>query len=151
MIQKSTAVDKYIAAQDKERQTDLNELRETIVKHLPKGFEETISYGMPAYVVPHALFPRGYHCDPKHPLPFLSFANQKNFIALYHMGIYANTDLLEWFKAEYPNHSKRKIDMGKSCIRFKPAEIPMKLIGLLLQEMTPKEWILLYESAVERR
>lgn len=151
MIKKSEAVDKYIAAQPQDRQNDLNELRDTLIKSLPSGFEETIGYGMPAYVVPHSMFPRGYHCDPKQPLPFVSFANQKNFIALYHMGIYVNTDLLNWFTEQYPLHSKRKLDMGKSCIRFKPAELPIKLLGELLKQMTPKDWILLYEAALERR
>lgn len=122
-------------------------LRETILNNIPKGFEETISYGMIGYVVPHSIFPEGYHCDPKLPLPFVSIASQKNFIALYHMGIYANPKLLDWFVSEYPKHSKSKLDMGKSCIRFKKAEqIPYDLIGELMQKTTVQDWIKLYRD-----
>ena len=122
-------------------------LRETILNNIPKGFEETISYGMIGYVVPHSIFPEGYHCVPKLPLPFVSIASQKNFIALYHMGIYANPKLLDWFVSEYPKHSKSKLDMGKSCIRFKKAEqIPYDLIGELMQKTTVQDWIKLYRD-----
>lgn len=112
-------VQDYIEKLPDERKEAFNRLRETILKHLPKGFEECISYGMIGYVVPHSLYPKGYHCDPKLPLPMINLANQKNFIALYHMGVYANTDLLNWFVGEYPKHCKSKLDMGKACIRFK--------------------------------
>jgi hypothetical protein len=107
-----------------------------------------MSYGMPGWVVPHSIYKPGYHCDPKLPLPFLSIASQKNFIAIYHMGIYADPDLLKWFTTEFPKHSSAKLDMGKSCIRFKkPEHIPVKLMGELAKKMTPKQWIDLYESA----
>lgn len=124
-------------------------LRNTIKKNLPKGFEERMSYGMIGYVVPHSIYPQGYHCDPKLPLPFLNIASQKNFIAVYHMGIYSDPSLLKWFTAEFPKHSKSKLDMGKSCIRFKkPDEIPYDLIGELATKMTPKQWIERYESVL---
>lgn len=127
------------------------ELRKVIAKNLPKGFSETMAYGMIAYVVPHSLYPDGYHCDPKTPLPFINIASQKNFIAVYHMGIYADKKLLDWFSKEYPKHSKTKLDMGKSCIRFKkPDQIPFKLIGELASKMTVKEWIALYEKAFRK-
>ena len=92
--------------------------------------------------------PKGYHCKPSDPLPFVGIASQKNFIALYHMGIYANPDLLKWFVAEYPKHSPKKLDMGKSCIRFKKAdEIPYELIAELMKKMTVNDWIHLYEKS----
>jgi hypothetical protein len=123
-------------------------LRDTVVKNIPKGFEECMQYGMISYVVPHSIFPDGYHCDPKTPLPFISIASQKNFIALYHMGIYANPKLLDWFVNEFPKHSKSKLDMGKSCIRFKKADqIPYDLIAELMQKITVEDWIKLYQNA----
>lgn len=138
----------YIDSLPEDRREVMNELRQVINKNLPKGFAEQLNYGMPSWVVPHSLFPGGYHCDPKLPLPFLSIASQKGFIALYHMGIYADQDLLKWFTNEYPKHSKTKLDMGKSCIRFKKVDqIPFKLIGELAKKQSPKQWIELYEAA----
>lgn len=134
-----------------ERKAPMAELRNVIKKNLPKGFTETISYGMVGYVVPHSKYPKGYHCNPKLPLPFLSIASQKNFVAIYHMGIYAEPKLLKWFTDEFKKHSKLKLDMGKSCIRFKkPEEIPFQLIGELASKMTPDDWIKRYESAFKK-
>jgi len=139
--------DEYFASLPIERQEAMKELRAVIKKNLPKDFKEEMSYGMVGYVVPHTLFGAGYHCDPKLPLPFMNIASQKNFIAVYHMGIYADPQLLEWFVNEYPKHSKTKLDMGKSCIRFKkPEQIPFVLIGELATKMTPAQWIQLYEK-----
>ncbi|GAB4149960.1 MAG: DUF1801 domain-containing protein [Bacteroidia bacterium] len=139
--------EEYLKTLPEDRKDAFLELRNVILKNLPKGFEETISYGMIGYVVPHSVYPPGYHCDPKLPLPFVSIASQKNFIALYHMGIYADQALLEWFTNEYPKHSKAKLDMGKSCIRFKkPDQIPFKLIGELMKKISVKEWISIYEK-----
>ena len=144
-------VDKYINSVPEDRKAAVTELRNAILKNIPKGFSEQISYGMAGYVVPHSLYPAGYHCDPKLPLPFLGFASQKNFIAVYHMGIYADPKLLEWFTTEYPKHAKNKLDMGKSCIRFKkPDQIPFKLIGDLAAKMTPQDWIKLYEKELKK-
>ncbi|MCB0790048.1 MAG: DUF1801 domain-containing protein, partial [Flavobacteriales bacterium] len=129
----------------------MKELRATIKKNLPKGFEETMSYGMIGYVVPHKLYPAGYHCDPKLPLPFMSIASQKNFVAVYHMGLYADKELMDWFVEEYPNHVTTKLDMGKSCIRFKkPERIPMELIGELCTKMSVTDWVALYERSIKR-
>jgi hypothetical protein len=137
----------YLKELPEDRASYFIKLRETILNNIPKGFEETISYGMIGYVVPHSIFPEGYHCDPKLPLPFVSIASQKNFIALYHMGIYANPKLLDWFVSEFPKHSKSKLDMGKSCIRFKKAEqIPYDLIGELMQKTSVQDWIKLYRD-----
>ena len=106
---------------------------------------------MLGYSVPHKIYPPGYHCDPKLPLPFVGMASQKNFIAFYHMGIYAMPDLLKWFVAEYPKHSTAKLDMGKSCIRFKkPEHIPYKLIGELMKKVSVEKWIEVYEKNLKR-
>ena len=140
-------VESYIAELPADRKEVFEHLRQTILENLPSGFAETISYGMVGYVVPHSIYPDGYHCNPKLPLPFLSIASQKNAISLYNMGIYADPSLLEWFTAEYPKHSNRKLDMGKSCIRFKKFdEIPFDLIGELVRKMSVDQWIKLYES-----
>lgn len=128
-----------------------NKLHEVIENNLPEGFESAISYGGLGYVVPHSLYPDGYHCKPSEPLPFAGIASQKNSINLYHMGIYANPKLLDWFVAEYPKHSKRKLDMGKSCIRFKKTDdIPYDLIAELMQKISVAEWIDTYESQLKK-
>lgn len=143
----ATTPETYIEQLPPERRHPMQQLRKVILTHLPVGFKEGIGYGMIAYSVPHELYPAGYHCDPKVPLPFMSIASQKNFIALYHMGIYAHKELFDWFVSEYPKHCKTKLDMGKSCIRFKKMEeIPFDLIGQLAAKMTSEEWIHIYES-----
>jgi uncharacterized protein YdhG (YjbR/CyaY superfamily) len=148
MQYKSTSPEDYISQLPEERIAPMQKLRETILNNLPKGFHEEINYGMIGYVVPHSLYPAGYHCDTKLPLPFMNIASQKNFIAVYHMGVYAKKELLDWFVNEYPKYSKRKLDMGKSCIRFKKMDdIPYQLIGELSAKMTVKEWIDIYENA----
>lgn len=140
----------YISNLPEERQVAMSRLRQTILDNLPKGFEETMSYGMIGYVVPHSIYPDGYHCTPELPLPFMSIASQKNFVVLYHMGIYADKELYDWFVVEYPKHVKTKLDMGKSCIRFKKIEtIPYDLIADLCTRMTVKQWIELYEKNVK--
>ena len=140
----------YIDQLPEERKKAFNKLRKTVLDNIPKGFEECMNYGMLGYVVPKSTYPAGYHCDTKLPLPFANIASQKNFIALYHMGIYADQELLQWFQAEYAQQCKYKLDMGKSCIRFKRMDdIPYDLVGKLMQKMTPNDWITLYESAVK--
>ncbi|MBN8680136.1 MAG: DUF1801 domain-containing protein [Chitinophagales bacterium] len=142
----------YLQAVDEARREAFSRLRDTIIEHIPADFREEMSYGMIGYVVPHSIYPSGYHCDPKLPLPFVSIAAQKNFLALYHMGMYANPQLLEWFVQEFPKHSKSKLDMGKSCVRFKKAnDIPYALIGQLMEKMNAEDWIQLYESAFQRK
>lgn len=151
MNSQATCPDSYIAQLPEDRKVPTERLRKTILDNLPSGFKEEMSYGMIGYVVPHSVFPRGYHCDPKLPLPFMSFASQKNFIALYHMGIYAKKEVLDWFVEEYPKHCKTKLDMGKSCIRFKkPDQIPFDLIAELCHKMTVEEWITIYTHELER-
>jgi uncharacterized protein YdhG (YjbR/CyaY superfamily) len=141
----------YINELPSDRKEAFQKLRDVILKNLPEGFTEVMSYGMIGYVVPHSLYPKGYHVNPKLPLGWMNIASQKNFIALYHMGLYGSGELLAWFKKEYPKHSKTKLDMGKSCIRFKkPDQIPYDLIGELAGKVTPQEWIEIYENLIKK-
>lgn len=142
----------YIDQLPEERKPGFEKLYDTIKDSLPKGFSEEFSYGMPSFVISLKDYPEGYHCAKDTALPFLSLANQKNFIALYHMGMYAKPEILEWFQNEFPKHSKKKLDMGKSCVRFKKSEdIPFELIAELAKKMTPKEWIGVYEENFKRK
>jgi uncharacterized protein YdhG (YjbR/CyaY superfamily) len=151
MQSKATTVDQYLSELPEDRQSAMEKLRNTIVKNLPKGFKEGLGYGMIGYCVPHSIYPNGYHCDPRLPLPFLSLASQKNGISLYHMGVYADPGILKWFTEEYAKAGVGKLDMGKSCIRFKkPEQIPYKLIGELCKKITVDKWIELYEKNLKR-
>ena len=151
MTYQASTPTEYINAVDEPRREAFSNLRETMLKNIPADFHEEMSYGMIGYVVPHSLYPAGYHCDPKLPLPFVAIAAQKNFIAVYHMGVYAMPNLLEWFVTEYPKHCKGKLDMGKSCIRFKKAsDIPFELVGQLMQKISVDEWVEFYESHWKR-
>ncbi len=148
----ATTADHYIAGLPPERKEAMEKLRKEALKNLPKGFKEVMGNGMMSYVVPHSIYPAGYHCKPTDPLPFVAFANQKNFIAVYHMGIYAEPKLLDWFVAEFPKHTDAKLDIGKSCIRFKkPEKIPFKLMGELLSKMTVQQWIDKYEAVLKKQ
>lgn len=141
--------EEYIGKLPQERKEPINQLRAVIKANLSPGFEETMNYGMIGYVVPHSLYPAGYHVNPELPLPFINLASQKNFIGLYHMGIYADENLLNWFQKEYSYRCAAKLDMGKSCIRFKKIDdIPYGLVGELASRMSLEEWITLYESKV---
>ncbi|MEJ5050303.1 DUF1801 domain-containing protein [Chryseobacterium culicis] len=147
----SVSIEDYISKIPEERQEAFKKLYDTVNDNLPKGFEEATNYGMVGWVVPLKTYPAGYHCTPGTPLPFLSVASQKNFIALYHMGLYSTPELLDWFVAEYPKHSKKKLDMGKSCVRFKKVEdIPFELIAELSKKMTADDWIKIYESQYKK-
>lgn len=151
MQSKAATPEEYIESLPEDRKKAINELRKVILKNLPKGFAEEMSYGMLGYVVPFSLYPAGYHCNPKLPVPFMNIASQKNFIAVYHMGMYADKKLLTWFTKEYAQQVKTKLDMGKSCIRFKKFDqIPYKLIGELASKMTPKDWLTMYEKNIKR-
>lgn len=151
MTHSANSPEEYLQVIPEERRAPMTKLHQTIVANLPKGFETRMSYGMIGYIVPHSKYPDGYHCDPKLPLPFMNIASQKNFIAVYHMGIYSDPELMDWFVAEYPKHVKTKLDMGKSCIRFKKIEtIPYDLIAELASKMTPDDWIERYESAIKK-
>ena len=151
MQSKATTVDQYLSEVPPERQAAMNKLRKVISKNLPKGFKEVMGYGMMGYSVPHSVYPAGYHCNPKDPLPFAGMASQKNSINFYHMGIYADPKLLKWFMDEYANTGLGKLDMGKSCMRFKkPENIPYELIGELCSKITVEKWIEMYETNIKR-
>ncbi|MCH7398241.1 DUF1801 domain-containing protein [Belliella sp. DSM 107340] len=144
------SVKEYLSVVPEEKQKIVERLRAVILDNLPEGFEETIQYGMIGYVVPHQTYPSGYHCKPSDPLPFMALASQKNHIGFYHMGLYADKNLLDWFTKEYSLTIKTKLDMGKSCIRFKKEEqIPFRLIGELVSKMNVNEWIQLYEENIK--
>lgn len=147
----ATTIAQYLDELPEERKAVMKKLHSVIKKNLPKGFKEVMQYGMISYVVPHSLYPAGYHCKPSDALPFMSLASQKNFIAIYHMGVYSNPDLYKWFTDAYAKADVGKLDMGKSCIRFKNMnKIPAGLIGELSAKMTPGEWIAIYEKILNR-
>jgi uncharacterized protein YdhG (YjbR/CyaY superfamily) len=147
----ATTPDAYFAALPADRRPVMLALRAAIAKALPTGFEEIVSYGMPGWVVPLTIYPAGYHCTPGAPLPFLGLASQKSHISFYHMGLYADPALLAWFKAECAKRLTKKLDMGKSCVRFKkPEDVPVELLADLCRRMTPKQWIAIYESKLKR-
>jgi len=142
--------EQYIEQLPEDRKSVIGKLRKIILKNIPTGFVETINYGMIGYVIPHSLYPDGYHCNPALPLPFIGIASQKNFVAIYHMGLYVNDELMSWFVDEYPKYCKTKLDMGKSCIRFKnPDSIPYELIGELVRKVSAEDWVNTYESKLK--
>jgi uncharacterized protein YdhG (YjbR/CyaY superfamily) len=147
----SSSPENYIAQLPADRQSVIAQLRKTINENIPEGFQEMIIYDMIGWVVPKSIYPNGYHCNTDLPLPFMNIASQKHFVALYHMGLYADTQLLDWFVGEYPKNGKSKLDMGKSCIRFKKMDdIPYGLIAQLVGKMNTERWISLYELALKR-
>lgn len=151
MISKATTIEDYMNQLPEDRIDAMERLRMVIKEKLPTGFQEEMSYGMIGYVVPFSIYPSGYHCNTKLPLPFITIASQKNFIAIYHMGLYADPILNNWFLEEFPKFSSKKLDMGKSCLRFKKTEdIPFELIGLLVQKMSPSDWIAMYEKLYKK-
>lgn len=151
MKSSAKTVKEYVNSLPEDRQKVVSEMRKAVLNNLPKGFVECIGYGMIGYVIPHSLYPKGYHCDPKVPLPYMNIASQKNFVALYHMGVYGSKKLLDWFVKEYPKHCKTKLDMGKACIRFKKMDdIPYKLIGELSSKITAEEWIAICDKYAKK-
>lgn len=149
----STALtpDQYISELPEDRRNVIEKLRKVSLDNLPDGFKEGMGYGMMGYVVPHEIYPKGYHCNPKDPLPFFGFASQKNSVNMYHMALYSDKKLHDWFVSEFPNHSKARLDMGKSCVRFKKFDdIPYDLIGQLLTKITVEDWITMYEKVLKR-
>lgn len=153
MQSKATTPEAYISELPEERQSIISKLRQVILDNLPDGFQEQMSYGMLGYVVPHTLYPEGYHCDTSLPLPFINLASQKAHIGFYHMGIYSDEDLLKWFTSEYEKTDiKVKLNMGKSCVRFKKeAHIPYDLIGRLVAKVTLEQWIETYEANIKNK
>lgn len=152
MQSSATTVDAYLESLPDDRKQAMNSLRDVIKQNLPKDFEETMQYGMISYVVPHSLYPQGYHCKPKDALPFMSIGSQKNFIVLHHLGIYGDTELLDWFLQAYTKVATSKIDMGKGCVRFKKVDqIPFEVIGELAAKFTVAQWIEKYEAAFVKK
>ena len=148
----AVSVEDYISKIPEERQEIFKKMFDAINSNLPKGFKQGVSYGMVGWNVPLETYPAGYHCTPGSPLPFMALASQKNFIALYHMGMYAKPELLNWFTEEFPKYSKRKLDMGKSCVRFKKMDdIPLELLAEMSKKMTVEEWITIYESNFKKK
>jgi uncharacterized protein YdhG (YjbR/CyaY superfamily) len=147
----ATTPEQYIEQLPDDRKEAISKLRKVILENLPKGFTEEMSYGMIGYVVPKSVYPAGYHSNPELPLPFINLASQKNHIAIYHFGIYADKNLMDWFLQEYPKHGKTKLDMGKSCLRFKkPENIPFELLGELVKKMSAEKWIQIYRKNLKR-
>lgn len=147
----ASSPEEYISKVPEERQEAIQRLRQTVLDHLPEGFEECMNYGMIGYVVPKSIYPAGYHCNPKLPLPFANIASQKNYLAFYHSGIYASPELHDWFTEEYTKRCNYKLDMGKSCVRLKRMnDIPFELFGELMQKLSVQDWINLYEKNIQR-
>ena len=145
------SVKDYINLLESDRGKIVTQLINVIEQNIPKGFEKVMNYGMPSFVIPHSIYPKGYHVTPDLPLPFIGIASQKNYIGFYHMGLYADSKLLDWFISEYPKYCKSKLDMGKSCLRLKKMDdIPYKLIGELSKKMTTQDWISIYEKYIKR-
>jgi uncharacterized protein YdhG (YjbR/CyaY superfamily) len=148
----STIIEQYLFELPEERKLPMNTLRNIIKNNIPDGFEEVMSYGMIGYVVPHSVYPNGYHCNPKLPLPYINIGSQKNFIVLHHLGIYGSNEILDWFISEYPKHAKHKLDMGKGCVRFKKVnEIPYLLIKELINKISLDKYIAQYEENIKRK
>ncbi len=135
-----------------DRQAAIEKLRTSIAKYIDPAYEERAKEGTVNYIVPHSMFPPGYHCDPTKPLGYMSIVSQKNVISIHHMGLYGSQKLMDWFLAEYPKHTKAKLDMGKACIRFKKMDdIPYDLIGQLAGKLTAQQWVDIYVAALRTR
>jgi uncharacterized protein YdhG (YjbR/CyaY superfamily) len=148
----ASSVDEYIDKLDAKWKDGIIKLRTIIKDNIPAGFVETMSYGMIGYVVPHSKFPKGYHVTPNLPLPFINLAAQKNYIALYHMGLNGNQKLKDWFVDEYQKTYKLKMDMGKGCFRFRKNEnIPYALIKELVRKISIDAYIEKYEELLKTR
>lgn len=141
------AFQSYIQAIDEKRKPAFLRLVAVIDRHIPNGFEKGMQFGFPSYFVPLERYPKGYRGDKNVPLPFLSIGVQKHYISLYHLGIYADQELLRWFQEEYAKTGTLKLNMGKSCIRFgNPEKIPFELVGELMSKMSVEDWITVVEN-----
>lgn len=151
MPAKAATPDAYYDALPANRKDVMLALRDAIAGNIPKGFEETVQYGIPGWSVPHSIYPSGYHADPSQQLPFIGIASHKQHIAVYHMGVACDDGLRTWLEAEYAKLGNGKLDIGKSCIRFrKPEQVPITLIGRLARKLTPAKWIAIYEASLKR-
>ena len=146
---KATTVKDYLAGLPAERRAALEQVRKVILENLDKNLEEGPLYGMIGYYVPHRIFPAGYHCDPKTPLPFAVLGAKKNYLALHLMGLYANEAQAAWFKAEWAKRGK-KLDMGKACVRIKKVkDVPLDVIGQHFARIPAKSYIEGYEKVLK--
>jgi len=152
MQSQASTPQQYLDALPEDRKVPVEKLRQQILNNLPVGVKEAMNYGMLGYVIPHTVYPDGYHCDPKSPLPFMNLASQKNFVAVYSMVLYAKSEVMDWFTLEYAKRCTYKLDSGKSCIRFKKMDdIPFELIGELTAKVDTEEWISIYESSIKKQ
>jgi hypothetical protein len=151
MQSKATTVEQYLAELPIDRRKALQALRTAILKNLPSGYEEGMQYGMIGYFVPHSVYPPGYHCDPAQPLPFAGLASQKNHMSIYLMCVYGDSEQAAWFRQAWAKTGK-KLDMGKSCVRFKKIdEVPLAVIGEAIRRVPAKKFIEYYEAAIGGR
>lgn len=151
MQSKATSVSQYLAELPEDRRTALEAVRQVILKNLDKDFEEGMQYGMIGYYVPHRIHPAGYHCDPKQPLPFAGLASQKNHMSFYILSIYGDPDQEAWFRKEWAKTGK-KLDMGKSCIRFKKLDdLPLEVVGAAVRRISAKKYIQQCQSVLANR
>jgi len=149
MQSKAQTVSKYLAELPAERRQAIGEIRKTILKHLPAGYAEGMQYGMIGYFVPHSVYPAGYHCDPKQPLPYAALASQMNYISIYLMCIYGDPEHQKWFREAWAKTGK-KLNMGKSCVRIRKLdELPLDVIGQAIKRVPVKRFIEFYESAIK--
>ena len=149
MQSKATTVKQYLAELPDDRREAIQAVRRVIPDALPVGYEEGMPYGILGYYVPHSNYPSGYHCDPKQPLPYAALASQKNYMSVYMTCVYGDPEHQAWFRTAWAKTGK-KLDMGKSCVRFKRLEdLPLKLIGQAIKRVPVKKFIAFYESALE--
>ena len=146
-----SSIETYLNSLSKDRKESVQKIIKVVEDNIPFGYSKIMNYNMPSFVIPHSIYPSGYHVTPDLPLPFIGVASQKNHIGFYHMGLYAKPELLDWFISEYQKFCTSKLDMGKSCVRFKEMDdIPYELVGELSKKMTTKEWINIYEKNIKR-
>ena len=151
MTKKATTVEQYLQGLPEDRRAAMNAVRKVILANLPKGYAECIQYGMIGYVVPHSLYPAGYHCDPRQPLTYAMLGSQKSHMSLYLMTVYGDPETAAWFRQAYSAAGK-KLDMGKACVRFKKVEaLPLELIGQVIARTPVKKYIRRVESTLQLR
>jgi len=145
----ATTVEQYLSELTEDRRKALDAVRQVVLKNLDKDFEEGMQYGMIGYYVPHRVYPAGYHCDPKQPLPFAALASQKNYMSLYLMCVYGDTDHSKWFREAWAK-TGRKLDMGKACVRFKKLEdLALDVIAEAIKRVPARKYIEFCEAAIK--
>lgn len=149
MQSKATTVAAYLNELPADRRAAIEAVRNVILANLDKDYEEGMQYGMIGYYVPHRVYPAGYHCDPKQPLPFANLASQKNYMSIYLMGVYGSSGLAQWFNQAWAASGK-KLDMGKCCVRFKKIEdVALDVIAEAIRRQTTAKYVEQYESALK--